>query len=72
MELFEVEQQSCQQDGICAAVCPMGIIGFEKAAIRPPWRGPMSCACVAAIVWRCAPPAVLLTVRCRSLMSARP
>jgi nitroreductase/NAD-dependent dihydropyrimidine dehydrogenase PreA subunit len=30
MNLVEVAQQSCQQDGICAAVCPVGILAFEE------------------------------------------
>lgn len=39
MELFKVEQQSCQQDGICAAVCPMGIIAFERGGYPVPADG---------------------------------
>lgn len=36
MNLFEVNQQSCNQDGICAAVCPMKIINFEKGGYPAP------------------------------------
>jgi len=28
--LLEVNEQTCNQDGICAAVCPVGIIRFQK------------------------------------------
>jgi len=30
MELFEVNQKTCKQDGICAADCPAGLIDFQK------------------------------------------
>ncbi len=30
MSLLTVDQQTCNRDGICAAVCPTGIIGFSK------------------------------------------
>ncbi|MDR3553485.1 MAG: nitroreductase family protein [Syntrophobacteraceae bacterium] len=36
MSLFDVDPQSCIRDGICAAVCPMGIIDFEKGAYPTP------------------------------------
>ena len=36
VKLFEVDQQSCQQDGICAAVCPIGIIDFQKGGYPCP------------------------------------
>ena len=36
MKLFEVDQQSCKQDGICAAVCPMGIIAFQEGDYPTP------------------------------------
>jgi nitroreductase/NAD-dependent dihydropyrimidine dehydrogenase PreA subunit len=36
MNLFEVNEQTCAQDGICAKVCPMGLIGFEKGACPRP------------------------------------
>lgn len=39
MELFEVNQQTCNQDGICAAVCPVGIIAFEKGSVPVPVSG---------------------------------
>lgn len=36
MDLFEVNQATCNQDGICAAVCPAGIIDFKKGAYPKP------------------------------------
>jgi nitroreductase/NAD-dependent dihydropyrimidine dehydrogenase PreA subunit len=36
MKLLEVDQESCHQDGICAAVCPVGIIDFRKGAYPTP------------------------------------
>jgi nitroreductase/NAD-dependent dihydropyrimidine dehydrogenase PreA subunit len=36
MNLFEINQQSCNQDGICAAICPVGIIEFQKGAYPKP------------------------------------
>lgn len=30
MELFQIDQKTCNKDGICAAVCPSRIIGFQK------------------------------------------
>ncbi len=36
MELFEVNRHTCNQDGICAAVCPVGVIAFEKGGIPVP------------------------------------
>lgn len=30
MDLLKVDKQSCDQDGICAAVCPAGLIEFKK------------------------------------------
>ena len=36
MKLLEVDQQSCHQDGICAAVCPVGIIDFRKGEYPNP------------------------------------
>ena len=30
MNLLEVDKQSCNQDGICAAVCPSKLINFQK------------------------------------------
>src|SRR5665647_3207200 len=39
MELFEVNRQTCNQDGICAAVCPVGIIAFAKGAVPTPVAG---------------------------------
>jgi nitroreductase/NAD-dependent dihydropyrimidine dehydrogenase PreA subunit len=36
MALFEVNQQTCKQDGICAAVCPAGLIDFQKGGYPKP------------------------------------
>lgn len=36
MDLFEVNQETCNQDGICATVCPAGIIDFQKGAYPTP------------------------------------
>jgi nitroreductase/NAD-dependent dihydropyrimidine dehydrogenase PreA subunit len=39
VRLLEVDQQSCKQDGICAAVCPVGIIDFEEGRYPGPIDG---------------------------------
>lgn len=39
MELFEVNRQTCNQDGICAAVCPVGIIDFAQGSVPVPAAG---------------------------------
>jgi len=36
MNLFEVNTQTCNKDGICAAACPMGIIEFKKGEYPAP------------------------------------
>ena len=36
MNLFEVNTQTCNQDGICAAICPMGIIEMPKTEYPTP------------------------------------
>ena len=36
MKLFEVDKKTCNQDGICAAVCPAGIIDFQKGECPTP------------------------------------
>jgi nitroreductase/NAD-dependent dihydropyrimidine dehydrogenase PreA subunit len=36
MDLFEVDRQTCNKDGICAAVCPAGIIDFKKGRYPAP------------------------------------
>lgn len=36
MNLLEVNQRSCNQDGICAAVCPVGIIKLETGGFPTP------------------------------------
>lgn len=36
MKLIEVNQQTCNQDGICAAVCPAGLIDFQKGQCPTP------------------------------------
>ncbi|MBU0698435.1 MAG: hypothetical protein KKE59_03285, partial [Proteobacteria bacterium] len=38
VNLIEVDRQSCNQDGICAAVCPAGLIDFQILNWpRPAW-----------------------------------
>jgi nitroreductase/NAD-dependent dihydropyrimidine dehydrogenase PreA subunit len=39
VRLLEVDQGSCKQDGICAAVCPVGIIDFEEGGYPRPIGG---------------------------------
>ena len=36
MDLFEINQKTCNQDGICAAVCPDGLIDFQKGGYPTP------------------------------------
>ncbi len=36
MKFLEVNEQSCNQDGICAAVCPVGIIKIKKGQYPAP------------------------------------
>ena len=36
MDLFEINQQTCKQDGICAATCPSGLIDFQKGEYPKP------------------------------------
>ena len=36
MELFTVNRLTCNQDGICAAVCPVGIIDFVAGSVPVP------------------------------------
>ncbi|MGD8717092.1 MAG: nitroreductase family protein [Desulfobacterales bacterium] len=36
MNLFEVNKDTCNQDGICAAICPTGIIEMQKGAYPAP------------------------------------
>ena len=36
MSLFEVNIQTCNKDGICAAICPMGIIEMQKGEYPTP------------------------------------
>lgn len=36
MSLIEVNQQTCNQDGICAAVCPANLINFTKGEYPTP------------------------------------
>ena len=36
MELFTINQETCNQDGICAAVCPAGIIGIKDGLYPTP------------------------------------
>lgn len=46
MELFSIDQKTCRQDGICAAVCPSRIIEFQKGACPVPAAGAEK-ACIA-------------------------
>ncbi|WDP90375.1 MAG: nitroreductase family protein [Desulfobacter sp.] len=39
MNLFEIDQQTCNKDGICAAVCPAKIIDFRKGRLPVPIAG---------------------------------
>lgn len=39
MELFEIDKNTCNRDGICAAVCPVGIIAFERGELPSPVSG---------------------------------
>jgi len=36
MTLFTVNPETCNRDGICAAVCPLGIIDWQKGALPVP------------------------------------
>jgi ferredoxin len=36
VELFTVNQETCNQDGICAAVCPAGIIEIKNGSYPIP------------------------------------
>lgn len=36
MDLFEVNHETCNQDGICAAVCPSGLIDLKKGDYPKP------------------------------------
>jgi nitroreductase/NAD-dependent dihydropyrimidine dehydrogenase PreA subunit len=36
LELFTINQETCNQDGICAAVCPAGIIGIKDGLYPTP------------------------------------
>jgi nitroreductase/NAD-dependent dihydropyrimidine dehydrogenase PreA subunit len=36
MDLFQVNQDTCNQDGICAADCPAGLIDFQKGGYPKP------------------------------------
>ncbi len=33
MDVMTIDPQTCNQDGLCAAVCPLGLIDFEKGSI---------------------------------------
>jgi len=39
MELFAVNPQTCNRDGLCAAVCPIGIIDWSQGALPAPAAG---------------------------------
>ena len=36
MALFTIDPQTCNQDGLCAAVCPPGVIDFSPGAFPVP------------------------------------
>ena len=36
MDLFQIDPKTCNQDGVCAAVCPLGIIAFRKGEYPKP------------------------------------
>ena len=70
--MLAVDEKTCNRDGICAAVCPMGIIDFSKGQLRrklPPM--PVNCASPAVTAWRCVPRPVSLTRKWRR-SNARP
>ena len=39
MQLFHIDQETCHQDGICAAVCPARIIAFKPGGYPSPVAG---------------------------------
>lgn len=39
MNLIEINEQTCNRDGICAAVCPAGIISFSRDTLPAPVDG---------------------------------
>ncbi|MCL2458254.1 MAG: nitroreductase family protein [Desulfobulbus sp.] len=45
MDLFTVNQETCNRDGICAAVCPLGIIAWRQGDVPVPAAG-MEHACI--------------------------
>lgn len=45
MELFAVNSQTCNRDGLCAAVCPLGIIDWSPGAAPTPAVG-AEAACI--------------------------
>jgi nitroreductase/NAD-dependent dihydropyrimidine dehydrogenase PreA subunit len=54
VSLLEIDQQSCLQDGICAAVCPVGIIKFERGVYPTPVSGAEElCICCGHCVAAC-------------------
>ena len=36
MQLLTIDEKTCNRDGICAAVCPMGIIDFSRGELPMP------------------------------------
>ena len=54
MALFTIDPQTCNQDGLCAAVCPPGVIDFSPGALPVPTADAEGCASAAATVWPCA------------------
>ncbi len=45
MALFQIQQKTCSQDGLCAAVCPSQIIDFQKGRYPVPKSG-AEAACI--------------------------
>jgi nitroreductase/NAD-dependent dihydropyrimidine dehydrogenase PreA subunit len=39
VDIIEVNRETCKQDGICAAVCPAGLIDFKKGGYPKPVPG---------------------------------
>jgi len=56
MNLFEVNIQTCNKDGICAAICPTGIIEMQKGEYPAPelrfhWGQPSTCDISSVWFW---------------------
>jgi nitroreductase/NAD-dependent dihydropyrimidine dehydrogenase PreA subunit len=54
VSLLKIDRQTCLQDGICAAVCPVGIIKFERGGYPTPVsRAEEICICCGHCVAAC-------------------